>query len=161
MTWCDVIWWCVMLSLYAITLYGMLRNYEMMVSWTCWVVGWRYMMLHDVHGTGVCGERILLLKRWHVERSPQSTKSGAGEQFLLLFCRAEARAKGVFLFTGMVRYSAISCHIAAHLINIGYATLQPIWLMMCSRSTLRPIWYGRVRYGAISCHICDIKNWEW
>ena len=29
----------------------------------------------------------------------KSTKSGAGEQFLLLGCTAKARAKGVFLFT--------------------------------------------------------------
>ena len=28
--------------------------------------------------------------------SLKNTKSGAGEEFLLLFCRAEARAKGVF-----------------------------------------------------------------
>ena len=29
--------------------------------------------------------------------SLRSTKSGAGEQFLLPFCKAEARAKGVFV----------------------------------------------------------------
>ena len=50
--------------------------------------------------TGVCEKSTPPEKSTHRNTSFQSTKSGAGEQFLLLHCRARACAKGfVFLQT--------------------------------------------------------------
>ena len=47
----------------------------------------------------VCEKRTPPGKNILVKTSFQSTKSGGGEQFLPLDCRATARAKETFLFT--------------------------------------------------------------
>ena len=51
------------------------------------------------YGTGVCEKNTPPEKKALGKISVQSTKSGAGEQLFSLGCRAEARAKGVFLQT--------------------------------------------------------------
>ena len=59
------------------------------------------------YDTGVCGQINPWEKNTHGNMSCQSTKSGAGLQFLLWDCRARACAKGVFFTdTGTTRTSA-------------------------------------------------------
>ena len=57
----------------------------------------QYVSIQDP--TGVCEQKHPPEKSSHWNIGFQSTKSGAGEQFLLLDCRAMACTKGVCLFT--------------------------------------------------------------
>ena len=56
-------------------------------------------MLEQVCDTGVCEKNTPPEKKTCEKIGFQSTKAGAGQQFLLLDCRARARIEGVFVQT--------------------------------------------------------------
>lgn len=57
--------------------------------------------------TGVCETKPPLESRTRVNISFRYTKSGSGEQFLLLHCRATARTKGVSFSQTPVSYRIV------------------------------------------------------
>ena len=64
------------------------------------------------------GEQNPPEKKTHGEISFKKTKSGAGEQFLLLACSAKARTQGVFFHRNRYPHPHFECSLNLLILNL-------------------------------------------